>query len=161
MRKLAAVEDARAVMTAGMEWSVWKWLLEKKGVREIADRATAALDQADEKAKAAWSDELKIAYLDLADQDDKPKRARRESGKKKEESNSIDPEIRLTAQRIKEADDAAERARLDAEDTFDEAERQMSASLAREGARKALKTYDLREHAIRKSEAAAASALDR
>jgi len=157
MRKLAAVEDARAIMTAGMDWSVWKWLLEQKRVREIADRATAALDQADEKAKAAWSDELKIAYLDLADEDDKPKRTRRESGKKKEEGNSIDPEVTLTARRIKEADDAAERARLDAEDTFDEAERQLNAGLAREGARKALKTYDLREHAIRKSEAAAAS----
>ncbi len=157
MRKLAAVEDARAVMTAGMDWSVWKWLLEQKRVRTIADRATAALDQADEKAKAAWGDELKIAYLDLTDQEDKPNPARRETGKKKEkeEDNSIDPAIRLTAQRIKEADDAAERARLDAEDTFDEAERQMSARLARVGARKALKTYDLREHAIRKSEAAA------
>ena len=100
MRKLAAVEDARAVMTAGIEWSVWKWLLEQKRVREIADQATAALDQADEKAKAAWSDDLKIAYLDLADEDDKPKRARRESGRKKEEGNSIDPEIRRPIDRV-------------------------------------------------------------
>jgi len=157
MRKLPAVEDARAIMTAGMDWSVWKWLLEQRRVREIADRATDALDQADRKAKAAWSDELKRAYLELADEDDKPKRARRESSKNKEERNSIDPEIMLTARRVKEADDAAECARLDAEDTFDEAERQLSASLAREGARKALETYDLREHAIRKSEAAARS----
>jgi hypothetical protein len=155
MRKLPAVEDARAIMTAGIDWSVWKWLLEQKRVREIADRATAALDRADQKAKDAWSDPLKRAYLEL---DAKPKRARRNSESKKEESESIDPEIRLTARRLKEADDAAERARLDAEDTFDEAERQMSASLAREGARKALITYDLREHAIRKSEAAARSA---
>ena len=155
MRKLTAVEDARTVMTEGIEWSAWKWLLEQKKVREIADRATAALDREDEKAKAAWSDDLKIAYLDLAEEEDKPKRARRQSGKKKEEGNSIDPEIRLTARRIKEADDVAERTRLDAEDTFDKAQQHMSADLAREGARKALKTYDLREHAIRKSQAAA------
>ncbi|HYL11830.1 MAG TPA: hypothetical protein VEV41_02280, partial [Terriglobales bacterium] len=61
----------------------------------------------------------------------------------------------LTAKRVKEADDKAEHCRLDAEDTFDEAERRFSADMAREGARKALKTYDLREAAIRKAEAAA------
>ena len=53
-----------------------------------------------------------------------------------------------------QADEEAERARLDAEDTFDEAERRMSTDLAREGAGKALRTYELREAAIRKSEAA-------
>ena len=51
MRKLAAVEEARAVMTEGMEWGVWKWLLEKRGVQEIADRATAALHEADRRSK--------------------------------------------------------------------------------------------------------------
>jgi len=67
MRKLAAVEEARAVMTEGMEWGVWKWLLEKRRVQEIADRATAALHEADRKVKAAWSDELKTAYKELVE----------------------------------------------------------------------------------------------
>ncbi len=44
MRKLPAVEEARAIMTEGTEWGVWRWLLEKKRVREIADKARAALD---------------------------------------------------------------------------------------------------------------------
>ena len=56
--------------------------------------------------------------------------------------------------RVKEADDEAETARLDAEDTFDVAEKKLSASLAREGARKAIESWDLREAAIRKAEAA-------
>jgi hypothetical protein len=56
---------------------------------------------------------------------------------------------------VKEADDVAETKRLDAEDTFDEAERRLSTDMAREGARKALETYDLHEAAIRKAEAAA------
>jgi hypothetical protein len=43
---------------------------------------------------------------------------------------------------------------LDAEDTFDVAEKKLSASLAREGARKAIESWDLREAAIRKAEAA-------
>jgi len=154
MRKLAAVEDARAIMTEGMDWGVWRWLLEKRRVREIADQATAALDEADRKVKATWSDELKRAYQELLDQE-KPKRARRHD--KEVEIHTISQEIRLTAKRVKEADDDAERTRLDAEDSFDEADRRMSTDLAREGCRKALETYDLRESAIRKSEAAARS----
>lgn len=154
MRKLAAVEEARAVMTEGMEWGVWRWLLEKRRVREIADQATAALDEADHKAKAGWGDDLKQAYRELVDQQ-KHKRARRHEKDPETEPPKISAEVRLSARKVKEADDAAERARLDAEDTFDEAERRMSADLAREGAKKALKTYDLREHAIRLSESAA------
>ena len=44
-------------------------------------------------------------------------------------------------------------ARLDAEDTFDEAERRLSAGMAREGARKAIESWELREKSIRKAEA--------
>lgn len=154
MRKLPAVEDARAIMTEAMDWSVWRWLLEKGRVREVADRATAALDRADKRAKAAWSDELKNAYRELANQDARLKRNHDGGRGAPEDCDRVRPEIRLTAKRIKQADDQAERARLDAEDTFDEAEQQMNTSLAREGARKALRTYDLREKAIAESEAA-------
>jgi hypothetical protein len=149
MRKLA-VEEARAVMTEGTEWGVWKWLLEKGRVQEIADRATAALDSADRRVKAAWSDELKTVYKELVEQE-KPKRGRRQEDPA---AANIAPEVRLTAKRVKQAYDEGQRARVDAEDTFEEAERRMSTALAREGARKALESYDLREHAIRKAEAA-------
>ena len=63
-------------------------------------------------------------------------------------------DLKAAAKRVKEADEEAEAARLDAEDTFDVAERKLSAGLAREGARKALQSWDLRESAIRKAEAA-------
>jgi len=152
MRKLAAVEEARAVMTEGIEWGLFRWLLEKGRVREIADRATAALDEADRKAKATWSDDLKSAYNELVDQE-KPKRSRRQE--KDPESHDIPPDVRLTAEKVKAAYDEGQRARVDAEDTFDEAERSMSTDLARVGCRKALDSYDLRERAIRMAEAAA------
>jgi hypothetical protein len=152
MRKLAAVQEARAVMTEGMEWGMWRWLLEKGRVQEIADRATAALDEADKKVKAAWSDDLKRAYQELVDEE-KPKRGRRQEKHPKAETANIAPEV-LTAKRVKEAYDEGQRARVDAEDTFEEAEQRLSTELAREGARKALESYDLREHAIRKAEAA-------
>jgi flavodoxin len=154
MRKLPAVEQARAVMTEGMEWGLWRWLLEKGRVQEIADRATAALAEADRKVKATWSDDLKTAYKELVDRE-KPKRARHQEEDPKTETPNLAPEVRLTARKVKEAYDEGQRARVEAEDTFEEAERRMSTDLAREGARKALKSYDLREHAIRKAEAAA------
>ena len=53
------------------------------------------------------------------------------------------------------ADKLAYNARMDAEDIFDEAERKLSASLARQGAFKAIEAYDLREKSIRRAEAAA------
>jgi hypothetical protein len=154
MRKLAEVEEARVVMTEGMEWGMWRWLLEKARVQEIADRATAALDEADRKVKAAWSDDLKRAYEELVDQE-KTKRAHRQEIDPKTETSNIAAEVRLAAKGVKEAYDEGQRARVDAEDTFAEAEQRMSTDLAKEGARKALESYDLREHAIRNAEAAA------
>jgi hypothetical protein len=56
---------------------------------------------------------------------------------------------------VKEADDDAFNAHEDAEELFAEAEKTMSTSMAREGARKALQAYDLHEAAIREAEALA------
>ncbi len=149
MRKLAAVEDARAVMTEGMDWSAWRWLLERSRVRQIADRATAALDSAATRVKSAWPADLKVAYSELVIAN--KNHNKNHTG---ESATSI-PELRSLAKRIKDAEDKAERCRLAAEATFDEAEQRFSADLARQGARKALETYDLREAAIGKAEAAA------
>jgi len=62
VRKLSAVENARNIMTQGTEWGVWKWLTEKKRVREAADQARAALDALEKEIKSTWSEELKLAY---------------------------------------------------------------------------------------------------
>ncbi|HYL11727.1 MAG TPA: hypothetical protein VEV41_01740, partial [Terriglobales bacterium] len=90
MRKLVAVEDARAVMMEGMDWSAWKWLLERQRVREIADRATAALDDADKKVKSAWSADLKMAYSELVAQDKDSKRKSR-ANSADEQTHTIGP----------------------------------------------------------------------
>lgn len=156
MRKLPAVEDARAIMTQGMEWGVWKWLLEKKRVRGIADQARAALDELEMKVKLGWSDDLKITYNQLVEENGDSKRARRQTSKK-EKSQNADPKIMPVVKGIKEADDDAYNAHEDAEDMFSEAEKKMSTSMAREAARMALVAYDLHEAAIRKAEALAKS----
>ncbi len=147
MRKLTEVEEARQLMNVAKDWSVWRWLTEKRRVREAADRAVDALSAAEAEVKAGWSEELTSAYAELAaDGTKKHAKARKQA--------EIAEEIRAAAKRVKEADDEAEAARLDAEDTFAVAERKLSASMAREGARKAIESWDLRESAIRKAEAA-------
>ena len=148
-------------MTEAMDWSLWTWLLEKRRVRQIADRATDALDDADRKVKETWSDGLKRAYAELVEHERARKGTRQRNRVPQPAVVIGDSAVRSLARQLKEADDTAERARLAAERTFDEAERKLSTSRAREGARKALKTYDLREIAIRMSEAVAAELQDR
>jgi hypothetical protein len=144
MRKLPEVEEAKALMTEAMDCSVFRWLFEKRRVRETADQANAALDKLNQDVKARWGSEVRTAYKELS-----------AKGRRQDESASsaIDPEIRVFMQKVKEADDAARRARTDAEDTFDEAERQLNTDLAREGCKKAIRQWELDEKAIRTAEA--------
>jgi hypothetical protein len=137
VRKLPEVEEARTLMTEAQEWSVMKWLKEKKRVRKIADRANDALDQLSKETKLRWPDELRAAYGGLA----------RNTSREKPGAETPD-----AVKQVKRADDEAFRARMDAEGTFDEAERQLSTSMAREGCRKAIYSWELHEKAIRMAE---------
>jgi hypothetical protein len=143
MRKLAEVEEAKSLMNEAKDWGVWHWLTDKRRVRIAADRAVDALNELDRQVKAAWSEDLIQAYREL------------ESAKSKRRANGVTAEVRAAVERVKQADDEAEAARLDAEATFDEAERRLSASMAREGAQKAIDSWELREKSIRKAEVAA------
>jgi hypothetical protein len=148
MRKLAEVEDAKAIMTEGLSWSVMKWLKEKKRVRKAADKANDALWAMQKAVKDSWNDDLRVAYEDLAARGDGGGGVRR---------SASDPEIKLFAKSVKEADDEAYQAHLDAEETFDRADKRLSTSLAREGARKAILSWELYEKAIVKAEAGLSS----
>ena len=151
MRRLPEVKEAKDLMTEAMDWSVIRWLFEKRRVRKVADQANAVLDRLDEEVKAAWNEDLKFAYDELPAQDGHARRKRRPLDK--QHSHKPDPQVRLLAKELRDADDEAWRARMDAEDTFDEADRQMSTSLAQEGCKKAIHSWTLHEKAIRKSEA--------
>jgi len=155
MRRLPEVQEAKELMNEAMDWSTFKWMYEKPRVRKTADRANAALDKLDRAMKARWSDELKAAYKSLS--------ARAAGGSQRHEKDpqqpeSTDPQIRLLVEKVKEADAAARHARMDAEKTFDEAERRLSTTLAREGCKKAIHSWELHEKAIRKAEAMAETA---
>ena len=146
MEKISEVEAAKTLMNEAVSWSVMKWLREKKRVRKTADQANTALDQLNQAVKDRWPDSARVAYASLVTQG---------SGNATIPSQPtpvIDPQSRLSAKKVKEADDAAYRARTDAEETFDEAERQLSTALAREGCRKAIQSWELHEKAIRRAE---------
>src|SRR6516225_1490307 len=155
MRKLIPVEEAKALMNEAKDWGVWRWLTEKRRVRAAADAAVDALGDLEKKVKASWSEDLKKAYRELQAEAslERNPRAKQQYQKAKEEAKNVDPQIKLAVRRVKEADDEAENARVDAEETFDEAERRLSTSMAREGAQKAIGSWELREKAIRKAEA--------
>jgi hypothetical protein len=154
MQKLIPVEEAKVLMNEAKDWGVWRWLREKKRVREAADKAVDALGDLEKKVKASWSDDLKKAYRELEAQTafNSNPRAKRQYEKAREEARSVDCKIKLAVRLVKEADDQASNIRMDAEQTFDEAERRMSASMAREGAQKAIDSWELREKAIRKAD---------
>ncbi len=148
MKTLPEVETAKALMTEAMTWSVMKWLREKKRVRKTADLANAALDQASQAVRGRWPDQLRTAYEALVKQRARGVLASRQ------------PLLRIKTDRDEtfvvnkscEADDEAYCARMDAEKAFDDAERKLSTSLAREGCRKAIHSWELHEQAIRKAE---------
>ncbi|MFZ0952891.1 MAG: hypothetical protein WAN17_11535 [Candidatus Sulfotelmatobacter sp.] len=159
MKKLPEVDEAKALMIEATDWSVFRWLFEKRRVRETADQANAALDKMNQAVKSRWSSDVKAAYNELAPKaGSAPRRRNGEPASQIDHSQIIDPQIidpqiRLYAKKVKQADDAARRARIDAEKTFDEAERLLSTALAREGCRKAIHQWELDEKAIRTAEA--------
>ena len=150
MERLPEVETAKALMNEAMVWSVMKWLREKKRVRKTADQANAALDRASQSVRERWPDRIKAAYEALLAQAAASTTGRHQQ---KAQPPAIDPEAALIAGRSKESDDEAYRARMDAEKAFDDAEKQLSTSLARDGCRKAIHAWDLHEKAIRQAEA--------
>lgn len=143
MPKLPQVQSAKLLMTEAINWSVMKWLREKKRVRATADQANAALDRMRQTIGDQWEDDLKAAYLGLV----------KSNGTKNTPAKANGSVSRVAAQ-IQQADDEARRARIDAEETFDKAEKQLSTSLAREGCRKAIRSWELHEEAIRLAETA-------
>ena len=152
MRKLAEVQKAKDLMHEAMEWSAFKWLIEKSTVRETADQAKAALDRLERAVKARWTDEAKAAYKILTS---KAGKAERERQIDQQQPHTVDPQILVLIAKVVNADSAAESAGMDAENTFDEADRQWCISLAREGCNKAIHAWALREKAIRKAEGVA------
>ena len=133
MQKLKEVEEAKQIMTEAANWSVMKWLSQKKRVRRAADVANAALNSLERVVKSNWNDELRSAYQQI-------------SGSKNK--LVLHETILDLAQKIKRADEEALKAHDQAEATFDDADRQLSTTLARRGCGEAIRSWELHEKAI-------------
>ena len=139
MHKLVPVEEAKTLFNEAKDWSVWRWLIEKKRARTTADAAWEALEACDEKVRAGWNEEWRQAY-------GHPKSRR---------YASLDDEVKAALERLYEDDEEAKQAHDAAEAQFDEADRRMSSSMACEGAQMAIDAWEMREKVIRKAEALA------
>jgi hypothetical protein len=146
MDQIPEVEAAKELMTEAMTWSVMKWLREKKRVRNAADQANAALDRLSQAIREPWPEPVRTAYEALAAQTVGVSTAGSQPKPPGKDAAT------LAATHSKEKDDEAYRARMDAEATFDLAEKQLSTRLAREGCRKAIYSWELHEKALRKAE---------
>jgi len=155
MHKLPPVEEAKALFEEAKDWGVWRWLTEKRRARQTADQAWEAFDECEGKLMASWSDSVRKAYRELEAQAaaNADGRARRSYERAREEAKDIAPEIKAAVQRLQKADEEAYKARMDAEAQFDEADRNMSTSMARVGAQMAIDAWLLREKFIRRMEA--------
>jgi len=145
MKTLPEVETAKELMNEATKWSVMRWLREKKRVRRAADQANAALDRLNGEIKQRWPENLRIAYQALATDS---------AGSKA--NGLIRPKRSAIAQKIKDANQEAYRARMLAEKTFDEAEKRLSTGLARQGCVQAIQSWELHEKAIREAESCVA-----
>jgi hypothetical protein len=151
MHKLPEVQEAKELMNEAMEWSSFKWLWEKSKVRQQADRANAALDHAERHIKAKWSDETKAAYKQFS--------AMKPKSQNPEAVQTLAAVVELV-KKVVDLDHAAKHARADAEDTFEDAEKKMSTDLAREGCKKAIRSWELHLKAIRSAEALLKEAVE-
>jgi hypothetical protein len=154
MAKIDTVEHAKATLANAVDWSILRWLAEKRRVREIADDGTAALDAEERRIKATWPEDLTNAYAALCPPADGDDFAAAEHEFVLQQAEHLPQPLKDLARRVKEADDEAFRARMAAEQMFDDAERRMSASMARRGAELAIEAYDLRYKALAEAEAA-------
>jgi len=144
VRNLSRIEQAKALMDEAVDWSVFKWVVRKRRIRETADEANAALDKLNHDIKSRWKREIRTTYQNLTGR----------GSRGQNDATDWDPEILLFAKKVKDADDAAHRARMTAENAFAAAARQWSTNLAREGCRQAIRSWELHEKAIRLAEAA-------
>ena len=137
MQKLKAVEEAKTLFEEAKDWGVWRWLTEKRRARETADAAWAALEEYEKKVKASWNEDLKKAAASV----NGTSRVR-----------GVNPALKLVMEKLKAADEEAYKAHMAAEAQFDEADRRMSTSMAREGAQMAIDAWIMREKLIRTME---------
>jgi len=139
MHKLDPVEEAKSLFSEAKNWSVWRWLIEKKRARTTADTAWEALEACEERVKAGWHEEWREAY----------------GHPRSKNFAALPADVKTALETLHKNDRAAQQARDAAEAQFDEADRRMSTKMACIGAQMAIDAWELRDRVIREAEAIA------
>jgi hypothetical protein len=148
MKTLPEVDKAKELMNAAVDWSAFKWLMEKSLLRQTADSASAALDNLDRSVKARWSDDARATYNELV-----ATTANERQQHPTTASSRPNSQLLLLIEKVVQADQLAREARIRAQKTFDDAEKQVNISLAKDGCKQAIHFWELHENAIRAAEA--------
>src|SRR4051812_26988598 len=116
MHKLPPVEEAKQLFEAAKDWGLWRWLLEKRHVRQTADAAWAAFDEYEDKVKTGWGEDIRKAWREAETEAAAAAdgRAKRAYEKAKAEAKGIDPDVKAKVRLLHEADTEAYKARMDA-----------------------------------------------
>ncbi|HTS48054.1 MAG TPA: hypothetical protein VMH05_08920 [Bryobacteraceae bacterium] len=122
---LRVVDQTKQLLEEAQGWSMWTWASEtnKGRVRSGIESATAALEREVERTKKSWSVAWHQAY-DGAD---------------------VDPAMKRAVRKLKDAENEMNRATAQSKATFAEAERELSASKARQGAAEARRAIEIHE----------------
>jgi len=122
---LRVVQETKQLLLEAQEWGMWTWASEtnKVRVRSGIESATAALEREVEKTKGSWSNALREAY----------------------DGVGADPAIKRAVRKLRDAENEMNQATAQSKATFAEAELELSASKARQGAAEALRAIEMHE----------------
>lgn len=125
---LRLVEETKQLLEEAQGWGMWTWASEtnKRRVRSGIESATAALGREVEKTKRSWSTTLHRAY-DGAD---------------------VDPSIKRAMRKLRGVENLMNRVTAQSKATFAEAEQELSASKAQQGAAEALRAIKMHERVL-------------
>lgn len=142
---LRAVVEAKRLLEETQQWWPWTWAsdLNKIKLRSAIETATNALEREVQKAKHSWSREMQTAYREL-----------RVAPSQRALASIIDPIIKRAARKLKTAEDELNQATLKAHNIFDEAEKELNPSKARDGALQTAKAIEQHETVLSLANAA-------
>jgi len=119
------VDETKQLLREAQDWGMWTWASEtnKGRVRSGIESATAALEREVEKAKRSWSKAWQAAY----------------------NGADVDPTMKRAVRKLRDLENEMNQATAQSKATFAEAERELDAAKARQGAAEALHAIEMHE----------------
>src|SRR5579872_5269258 len=122
---LRIVDETKQLLREAQEWDMWTWASEtnKGRVRSGIESATEVLKREVERTKGSWSKALQKAYGGA----------------------EADPAVKRAVRKLRDLENEMNQATAQSKATFAEAERELDAAKARQGAAEALRAIEMHE----------------